>query len=260
MSRGPVSTLPDRPKQITIKGFHNSGRFDRSDELLEANVHRMRTGGRTFGTRTEMTNPEFRDELHWPKDGWAHFHPRTEYGLTNCTIEWSTRTWKLIDQDVIDLTDIRITTQGGFLLPPSQAPWVLLEHIRTGVEMELSTAHNNLHNTPKRNAAWMDEAKTIRAHWKRSRRRHPERIRVHQADINRTQRLPKNQALVQRTMLHATDMKNLWIGQIPKTGGTHGKRAILDVPFANRPGRVFLLGDDASSDHRPFGVELDLFA
>jgi hypothetical protein len=260
VNRGAV-TLEGRPaRAVVVKGFHNSGRFDRSDELLEKNVRRMRTDGRTFGTRTEMSSREFADELHWPKDGWEHFHPRTEFGLANCSLEWSSATWRLLDQDVLPLTDIRITTKGGFLLPPSQAPWVVLEHRRTGLEVELMTGHMNLHNTAKRHAAWLDEADTLRKHWNRSKRRHPDRVRIYQADINRTQRLKSNQLLVQRTMLRGTGMKNMWIGDIPARGGTHGKRAILDAAFADVPGKIYLLGDDASSDHRPFGVEYNLAA
>jgi hypothetical protein len=158
---------------------------------------------------------------------------------------------------VLELTEIRVSTAKGFLLPPSQAPWVVLGHKVLGVELELMTAHMNLHNTPKRNAAWHEEAATLRGHWKRSRRKHPDRVRVFQADINRDLRLRANQSLVQRTMLAGTGMKNLWLGHIPPHAGTHG-RSILDVAFADVPGVPELVVDDQSSDHRPFEVEYRL--
>ena len=39
----------------TVKSFHNSGRWDRSPDLLAKNVRRMRQG-RSLGTRTELKN------------------------------------------------------------------------------------------------------------------------------------------------------------------------------------------------------------
>jgi hypothetical protein len=243
-----------------VTGFHNSGRWDRSDELLERNVRRMRRDGRSYGTRTELTGREHADELHWPGDGWRHFHPTTEFGLANCSAEWDAGEWKKLDEDVIRLTDIRITTKGGFKLPPSELILVVLEHLRTGVEMELSVAHMNLHNTPLRNKAWHEEADTLRKHFVSSKRKHPDRIRTYQADINRTQRLRSNQQLVRQEILPRTGMHNLWVGNLPPGNqGTHG-RAILDTALTSAPGKIYLLPDDISSDHRPFGTELNLAA
>lgn len=244
---------------VVVKGFHNSGRFDRNqDPAFDANVRRMRAAGRSFGTRTELSHPGNRKELTWPGDGWGLWHPVTDYGPANCAIEWDHDVWEPIEKTTLPLTDERITTKGGFLLPPSLAVVAVLGHLQTGIELEIVAGHMNLHNTPKRDAAWREEAATLRAHWIRSQRQHPQRRRVGQLDVNRTQRLARNRALVQRTMLHGTGMRNLWVGQLPPPReGTHG-RAVLDVTFSDLPGVLSLLRDDASSDHRPYEAELML--
>lgn len=242
----------------TLKVFHNSGRWDRSDELLERNVRRLRRGGRSIGTRTEMSSRDFKDELHWPEDGWGHFHPMTDFGLANCSIEWDKDLWERVSEEVLQLTEIRVRTQKGHLQPPSLMPIVVLRHQVLDLELEVSTAHMNLHNTPLRDKAWHEEAATANAHWRRSRRKHPDRQLLFMADVNRTQRLVSNQRLLAREMQHGAGLHNLWVGNLPAAGGTHGHRAVLDVALSTMPGRSYLLDDDASSDHRPFGSDINL--
>lgn len=242
---------------MNVKGFHNSGRWDRSDESLERNVRRLRRDGRSFGTRTEMNSRSFHDELHWPEDGWGHYHPMTDWGKANCSVEWEWDTWALVEQGTQVLTDIRVRTKGGHLLPPSVLVWVLLEHKATRRKLDLSTAHMNLHNTPLRNRAWHEEARTLNTRFKGLHRKHPDWELAYQADVNRTQRLKMNQRML-REITNGTGMRNLWVGNLPARGGTHGKRAILDAALTTTPGRIYLLPDDASSDHRPFGVTYEL--
>lgn len=240
----------------TVDGFENSGRWDRSPESLERNVKSTRRG-RSFGGRTELTRKAHSEELSWPGDGWSHYHPRTEWGLANCAVEWERDTWRLIQQGWLQLTDFRPRTKkNNVLLAPSLLVYALLEHKQTGVEMELGAAHMNLHNTEARDRAWHEEADTLNKHYRRKHRLRPDRVLTFLADVNRTQRLRSNQELLARTIMPRTGMRNLWVGDLPPGNqGTHG-RSVLDVCLTTAPGKIYLLPDDASSDHRPFGVTL----
>lgn len=242
-----------------VKAFHNSGRWDRSPDLLERNVRRMRRDGRTLGTRTEMGSAEFTDELDWPKDGWGHYHPRdAEKRLTDCTIEWDEDLWRLEDAYTVQLTKIRIHTARGFPLPFSQMPVVLLWNLEDKRHLLVGAAHMALANTELRRLAWRDEANTIRDHFAEKHREHPGWELLWQGDGNRNQRLRVNRELVRRHMLRGTGMHNLWAVRRPLTGGTHGTRSLLDLTLTTMDGKSRLLPDDGSSDHRPYESVLTL--
>lgn len=244
----------------TIKTFHNSGRWDASAELLEANVARMRTGGRTLGTRTELTTSAHAAEVSVPEDSWGVWHPSNpETGnRLDCAVEWEQDTWRRADAYVLVLNAERLHTAKGFLLPPSRMPVVVLEHRETGRHVVLGAFHLQLANTARRRAAWNVETAAIRRHAIDVRAEHPGWHLIFQGDGNRNQRLAVNREAVRRGLLAGTKLRNCWEGHIPKTGGTHGPRSILDLTVSTMDGGSRLLGDDASSDHRPYETWLDL--
>lgn len=250
---------------------HSSGKWLRADTpSFDANVKRMRNTKTLFKdtkctivTRTEGADPEAKKSLQIPNDGWGVFQPHNKVGdgLTDCSIEWDQEFWRMVDGDVELLTDMRIKTEKGFLLPPSQMPWVLLEP-RDDVWNEnwrfnkllVSSAHNNLQNTSTRARAWRvegDHFVQFQIH-----HRAPHLCRYHCGDINQDFRSRKDRALVRNNYLRNTGLRNGWnrVGPLPKLG-THG-RALLDQPFANTRMRVRLLPDDISSDHRPLETTL----
>lgn len=243
-----------------IKTFHNSGRWDRSEDLLARNVRRMRADDRTLGTRTELTTQDHHAELSWPDDGWGVYHPRTTQtgGRVDCAVEWDQSVWRMVETYLLALTDIRITTRNGFELPSSSMPCAVLEHRHTGRHVVLGAFHMALANTPLRQKAWSEEAATIRRHALDVHHEHPGWHLDFQGDGNRNQRLAANRELVRRHMLVGTKLRNCWEGHLPKTGGTHGPRSILDLTVSSMSGGSGLLPDDASSDHRPFETWLTL--
>jgi len=238
-----------------IKSFHHSGRWDRSMPLLAAAVREDRKRGATVGTRTEMTTQRHHDVLTARNDGWEVYHPLTEHGYTNCSIEWDSREWEHLRDGVTPLTDIRIYTRKGYLLPPSVLPHVRLRHRETGRVVDWSSAHMQLANTLDRRAAWREEAATIRARTKRLMNRGI--AVVFQGDVNRNQRLRIYRAKV-RVELMAPDTHMLWATKMPNGGGTHGRRSLLDLTVSSMAGWSYLLPDDASSDHRPYGSTMRL--
>lgn len=249
-------TLPPKGSLITREadGFHSSGRFDRSPASLEANVHRLRRSGLSFGTRTEMRTHAFWDVLH-ADDGWGVYHPANPIG-NDCSIEWDSSVWRLVSKFVLQLTDIQIHTKSGHLQPPCAATCVVLEHRLAGLEVEFEVAHLDLDNTPLRAKANKEECATLRDHWQSSRRKFPRRHIVFQGDINKDQRSAKERYYTWWNLTRGTDLRNLWTKPFPASG-THGKQ-ILDVTLSTLPGKLSLLADDNSSDHRPYRAELRL--
>ena len=249
-----------------IVARHSSGKWLRADEpVFDQNVKRMRNSPTrienakcTICTRTEGSDPEAKESLQIPRDGWGVFQPGNKVGdgLTDCSIEWDQGVWRLLDGDVEILTHDRIRTQKGFLLPPSQMPFVYLEPKDEEFQRRwrfnkllVSTAHNNLDNTPLRARTWRVEGDSFVQF--QIRHRAPKVCRYHNGDINKDFRDREERRMVQQHFLRGTGMTNGWsvIRGLPDQG-THG-RQILDQPFSNARCRCYLMVDDGSSDHRP---------
>jgi hypothetical protein len=252
MPRGHAPTpgrdLPRRGAGPEVELFHASGKWSRTGTpAFHADVLRMRRLA-TAGTRTEATAQDFGREASWPGDGWGLWHPR-RLGR-DCAVEWDAEVWRHLDHGVLQLTDIVIHTEGGAAKLPCALTWALLEHRETGVELELGGAHLDLDNTPLRRRANLEECRALRAHYQRSRRRHPQRRHALQFDGNRDQRDHVWVGYFQRNLLAGTGLESGW-RTLPAKGGTHGRRAILDLSATDWGGRTELLPDDAASDHRP---------
>lgn len=233
-----------------IRAYHASGKWSStSAPAFDANVRRMRAGGRTLGSRTEATAATFDHEVNWPGDGWGHWHPRGNLGR-DCAVEWDLDTWRLIDKGIVPLTNISIHTESGHQQPPVCLTWALLEHVETGDELELGAAHLDLDNTALRRKANLEECHALRARALTARRQHPTRRHLWQLDGNRDQRNPHWQAYLAQNALAGTRLRSGWHDPLP-AAGTHG-RALLDLAFADFPHRSRLLADDPASDHRPF--------
>lgn len=239
-----------------LKSFHNSGLWHADVALLEANVRRMRKDGRSLGTRTELTTERNDDALSSPDDGWGHYHPTLVIDghamLADCGIEWDQDIWKAVDRYTLQLTDFRATTPNDVKLQPSTGVFVHLEHHETKRDVLLGAGHLSLDNTADRAVSWVTETATLNQHFRDVEAKHPGWEIVWQGDCNRDQRVAANRALVRRHLLAGTKMHNCWEGHIPATGGTHGRRSILDLTVSTMPGGSRLLSDDASSDHRPY--------
>lgn len=242
-----------------LKTFHSSGEWNQPAALVEHNVRRMRGGGRSVGTRTEVTTAAH-DEALRQDDGWDVHHPRSPFtdGFVDCAVEWDAEVWRLVEARVVTLNAERLHTAKGFLLPPSTMPLVVLQHRELGRHLVVGAFHMQLANTARRRAAWRVEAATIRQTSADLRVTHPGWEQVFQGDGNRNQRITALRDAVQARMLRGTKLRNAWVGNLPARGGTHGPRSILDLTVSTMRGRSFLLGDDTSSDHRPYQTNLEV--
>lgn len=257
----PGQTPPQRPEKrrqdVVVHGFHASGRWDRPTEELAKNARRLRADGRTFGTRTEVGSKEHTEALTSVKASWHVHRPDTEFGPADCAVEWDTTVWEEVRSGYQVATKIRVKTTKGFQLPPTILVYAVLRHIESGVEMLLCTTHRNLKNTPLRLAARASEARGIRKFFRKQIAKRPDRQIVFSYDENANQRIAMFRAALRVAIQRGTGLRNLWVGNLPVHGGTHG-RSLLDVCLSTLPGVAFLLPDDDSSDHRPFGVTLTL--
>jgi hypothetical protein len=226
---------------VFIRAAHSSGKWDGPDDAFKAEVTRLRKN-HSLVTRTEETKPI-------PEEAtWRVWHPEG----ADCSIEWDAEVWKVVDLGQLQLTSIRIHTEKGFLKPPCSATLATLEHRESGLRVHWSTAHLDLENTPLRRQAAQQERIGLSNHWSRAMHRMPDIHQVFQGDINLDQRSRADRELTGQLIPHG--MVNLWAGALPAEGGTHGQ-AVLDVALSTLPGRVQLLADDSSSDHRPFEAD-----
>jgi hypothetical protein len=243
---------------VRVKAFHSSGKWDNDAGLLERNVKRTRSQGRTIGTRTEVTTRSHHAALFAPDDGWGVYHPLNPVTgtFTDCAVEWRQDTWAKVEQHLYMLNEERLHTARGFLLPPSTMPMVILRHRATGRHVVVGAFHLQLANTERRRQAWRIEAHSIRNISISLRQQHPGWEQVWQGDGNRNQRITALRDAVQVHAMQGTRLRNCWVDHLPARGGTHGPRSLLDLTLSTMRGASYLLPDDASSDHRPFATDL----
>lgn len=235
-----------------VQTAHSSGKWSSTDApAFDRNVRRMRQG-HSLVSRTEATAAQFDHEIHWPSDGWGHWHPTGSLGR-DCAVEWDQDVWEKLDHGVLQLTKHRITTESGHLQPPVCLTWALLRHRRADIELEFGAAHLDLDNTELRRRANLDECWSLRQHYGASKRQHKRRRHLLQMDGNRNQRELKWRAYFARELFAGTGMRTGWRAPYPAQG-THG-RALLDLSAADFPIRSRIMADDTSSDHRPYETE-----
>jgi hypothetical protein len=248
--------------RIKVVARHQSGRWDEVDSsAFKRNVLIMRRDA-TIVTRTELTdqssNTIMRGATLIKDANWRLFHPKfpgtTRY--VDCGIEWDGDFWKLQDNGLRVLTDYRVTTAANNVqLLPSSMPWVLLEsRLQANWTLLLSVAHNNLDNTPGRAAAWLEEGHTFQGFQERMRLKHRPVHRLHQADINKNLRNPKERLMVSRRMLGGTGLK--WgydLEQLPNRGTLQSGNSIIDYSCSNmsRRGRTLIMANTGFADHNP---------
>jgi hypothetical protein len=231
-----------------IRVAHSSGKWLLTDTpQFQRNVRRLRQT-HTLVTRTEATDRDFNDVLNWPDDGWGIHHPSAGVGH-DCSVEWDQAEWKVLAKGVLVLTDIRIRTEGGFLLQPCALTWAVLVNRLNGAELEVGAAHLDLSNTPKRREANLESCHTLRRHYHQQGERHPDRHFMINFDGNRDQRTKRYRDYFRRELMAGTGLHSGWSPPLPRQG-THG-RAVLDLTATDLRGESRLLPDDASSDHRP---------
>ena len=248
--------------KVKVVARHQSGHWAEIDDpAFKRNVLIMRRDA-SIVTRTELTdqssNTIMRGATLIKEANWRIFHPKfpgtSRY--VDCGIEWDGDVWKHQDQGLRVLTDYRVTTAAnGVKLLPSSMPWVLLESREVANWLLLlTTAHNNLDNTPGRAAAWLEEGRTFQGFQERMAAKYRPVHRLHQADMNKNLRRPKERQMVKNRMLAGTGLK--WgydTDKLPARGTLKGTTAIIDYSCSNmdRRGNTKILTNTGFADHNP---------
>lgn len=183
----------------------------------------------------------------------------TEYGswqpdITDVAIMWSKDQFEPGAREAHKLTEL-IWTDGHGRKHQTYAGSMLLTH-KGGQKLWVSVCHTPSHvqngsryydNAQAR--AWKDAMDNWGKYTELQRKKYRPALTMVVADWNVDFHMPIWKGRVQNFFPR---LKLNWAGHMPE-GGTHGKR-LIDGTMANiRAKNAFLLKDDASSDHRPFG-------
>lgn len=238
---------------------HSSGRFNRSIALLERDV-RVHHKVASIVTHTEMTRDTtigaFRHQ------GWSFARSEKDDGQDECVTEWDDRVWAKVrparTRRLTEMTWVRSQEYGGNVAVPPYALTVALESVeRPGKRVTVIVAHMPLDNTENRAQIWVDCSRTLGELVKDERAIDPDARILIGADWNKNYRLLSERAMIERHVADPLGLTQAWKGNVPRGGGTHGPRGLIDGDVTDL--KVLgskLLPDTAASDHRPYAVRL----
>lgn len=249
-------------KEFPFTHVHSSGRFDRSVELLARDVkkfHAMK--GVTLTTHTEQADDSKQRDAAFDTPGWSFFQDRRDNAYDECVITWKDDFWRpMLGGSAVELspmTWVRSAEYGGQEAATVKAAYVLLESVVVPrLRVAVIAAHMPLDNTDKRAEAWIDCTRGLHRLIQNLRRQDMKCRFIVSADWNKNFRQADERALLQGRVATPNRLTQAWSTGVPKHGGTHGPKGLIDGDLSNLPiKRAYLLDDTASSDHRPYAVD-----
>jgi hypothetical protein len=246
--------------------IESSGRFDRPDSWFRHalwNLLDMRGVSVVAGTEAKT-----REDRLFKRKGWDHQHG-SDFGVDDrgsrkeAWLMWDTNIWEKVGRastpKLSGMTYTRSNEYGGGETPFFRALRVILKHKKTGELVIFYVVHLPLDNTPLRAEVWLDTTKGLHELHKRDDARHPAAHQVLVGDINKNYREDGDRAACIRHLSVPNDWMNSWRDNLPRNGGTHGPRGIIDHAYSCMKAlKCKLLKDDKSSDHRPFKVKYQI--
>lgn len=223
-----------------VDHIHASSRFDRSFRSLDDQVERFTSTRASVLTYTEVSSR--RGALRQP--GWGSFTPPG----TDLGIMWRRSVWRAVKMRVYRTTMLTYVQWNGYRVRQRVAV-VLLVHRGDGRRLLVTTAHlpsdvdrryRIWHSAVR---GWGDLVRELRQRW------HPG-VTIVSADWNVNLRKRVWRHRIDREFPNALDLK--W-RRLPT--GTLGKR-VIDGTWSDGVGRSRVLGQDRSSDHRPYRERL----
>ncbi len=236
--------------------IHSSGRFDRSNESLAADLEVFHKKA-SIVTHTEMS-ADYRASVFRKNDdkGWKFYRSGEDRGPDECVLEWDKNVWELVRAKPLQFSKMQFKRPSGV----TAAPNYVLKAVLRSVEnpkflVTVMLVHMPVDSTSKRAEMWRD----IMRGWVRwlvkHRVRHPRRRVILTGDWNKNYRQINERRAVSRYFA-PLGYRAAWRDFVPKRGGTHGKRALIDGDYSNmRVVDCWLLADTPSSDHRPYAVK-----
>jgi endonuclease/exonuclease/phosphatase family metal-dependent hydrolase len=233
---------------------HASGRFDRPEKALAADLLRFATSeGASIVTLTEQNNltQKRRTALRYP--GWSWFHA-DEKGADDCAVLWDSSIWTLDGwARAVPLTNVtwqRVKQYGGGKTPPVHATVAPLRSRVGGRRLVVIAVHMPTRSTALRRRAWASCIRGLAKLVREIRGADSKARIVLAADWNADWKNPKDRALLSAAAKR--------MGLEPRTSGgnvgTHGQRVIDGVWTDAKANYQIVLAQSPASDHRPVKV------
>lgn len=234
---------------------HSSSRYDRSPESLAKQVDRGATHedpSANLMTFTEIGTEKRAKQCE--ADGWGHYHPHDK---TDCAVMWRKARWEKVATSTRKLTDKTWQISGdthrlvaaSVVLKDTDSKrrmWVAVIHFPSGVQ----SGHGWATDNPDAVAAWKDGLKGLKDYRQDQKEKHGVDLALLCADWNVALEVDYFRDWIRGVFPH---MRCTWRDPYP-SAGTHGDR-LIDGTWTDggRKEQAWLLRDDDSSDHRPYG-------
>lgn len=237
--------------------IESSGRFDRPYKWLKRSVWQLTTMNRVnvvCGTEAKARNDSFLN-----RKGWSYAHgSKTENVKRECWMTWKDRVWLKANISVPVISGMSFhRALSGKDTPPNRALRVRLIHKKTMRMVIFYVVHLPTDNTKLRARIWVDATLGLHNFIEHDKVTFPDADIVVVGDINKNFRQRDERRIMEKHIERPNNLRNAWVGNVPRKGGTRGPRGIIDSAFTTlKVLSCRLLRDDRSSDHRPFKTRL----
>lgn len=233
--------------------IHASGRFDRPERALAADLLNFTTDGASIITLTEQNNltQKRRTALRYP--GWSWFHA-DEKGASDCAVLWDSTVWQLDGwARAVPLTNVtwqRVKQYGGGKTPPVHATVAPLRSRVGGKRLVVIAVHMPTRSTVLRRRAWASCINGLVKLVREIREADPKARIVLAADWNADWKKPADRDLLRQ----AARRMGLRVTTRLGVQGTHGSRLIDGIWTDANHQDALTLPQTKASDHRPVKV------
>lgn len=242
--------------ELDFVAIHSSGRYDRRLRTVKKATRFYRKAREaSIVTHTEMTDNDrvyaFRDIKNW-----GFNRSRQDSGADDPVIEWKQSVWDLENEDTICLSNMRFRREGGSMSGATWAAKSILTH--SDVRLAVWAFHLPQYDIDSRREVADDAISTLLDDVRRELKLDKRLNVLLRGDYNLNYRNGERRILEQK--FTPVGLKCNWEHRVPKTGGTFNQQLICMDWHNMKCSNSWLLPDDVSSDHRPFGSEYLAFA
>jgi endonuclease/exonuclease/phosphatase family metal-dependent hydrolase len=225
--------MTTRPRH-RIRLLHASGRYDRPTRLLRRLLGWYSHQGLSILTGTEA---KARTAATWAGlTGWSAVHLDGAGNIAECWLTYRSKVWAPTAHKTTAplLSDDQYRTSAGALFPKFRALRVILQHRPSGDLFAFYVIHMPLDNTELRARVWVQAADGLATLVAADAAAHPQWRQIIVGDVNKNWRETADRGLCVRHIVVPTSTRCVWTGHLPKSGGTHGTRGIIDHAYVYR--------------------------
>lgn len=243
---------------VTLKftHVHSSGRFDRPVSRQNRDIVAFKTQADLITLTEQSNNHAARAKGFAPGKNptWEFYYPLNNDEFATL---WDSTVFKLAGKPsnptITKMTWTRSKEYGGRKAPLVRAFHTPLIHIPSNQRVDVLGVHMPLDNTALRANVWVDCCRGLRELTQRIRSNHPNTRILLTGDWNKNFRQADERAQMHRNLAQPLSLRQAWTNNVPKTGGTHGPRGLIDGDITDLQVRdCDLIKDTDASDHRPY--------